>query len=136
MTKRQTFTTTAASALALFTLLAGQAPVALAADNPFATPTAPERISVAAAEGQMKCGGGMGMGMGPGKQGCRMMQMDSNGDGKVSKEEFMQGHEAMFQKIDANGDGMLDEAEMRAHKATMMKEGGMGKCGGQQKDAE
>jgi len=61
--------------------------------------------------------------------GCKMMRMDSNADGKVSRDEFMQGHAAMFEKMDSNGDGVLDADERRAHKA-MMREGKPGKCGG------
>jgi uncharacterized low-complexity protein len=48
---------------------------------------------------------------------CGMRQMDADGDGKVTREEFMQGHEVMFTVIDANGDGVIDEAERAAHKA-------------------
>jgi len=43
-------------------------------------------------------------------------KMDTNGDGKVSKEEFLsqekQQAEERFAKIDANGDGTVDKLEM------------------------
>ena len=64
-----------------------------------------------------------------------MARMDADGDGKVTKGEFMQGHEAMFEKIDQNDDGVIDPAERKEHMKRMkgfMKEGkcGEGKCGG------
>ena len=66
---------------------------------------------------------------------CGLRQMDADGDGKVTREEFMQGHEEMFSVIDANGDGVIDAAEGDAHmagKAGCRMEGkcGEGKCGG------
>ena len=49
---------------------------------------------------------------------CNMMsKVDSDNDGKISKEEFLKHHEAMFDKKDSNNDGFIDEDEM--HK--MMK---------------
>jgi len=64
--------------------------------------------------------------------------MDADGDGKVTKDEFMQGHEAMFHKIDSNGDGVIDQQERDAHMKKMkgfMQGGkcGEGKCGGSKK---
>jgi hypothetical protein len=46
---------------------------------------------------------------------CGMRRMDANGDGRVTREEFMQGHEAMFDSMDRNGDGVLDPDERRHH---------------------
>lgn len=37
--------------------------------------------------------------------------MDKNKDGKVSKEEFLKYHEAIFDKVDANRDGSVDKNE-------------------------
>jgi len=42
----------------------------------------------------------------------KMSSVDLNKDGKISKEEFMKHHEAMFDKKDSNKDGFLDESEM------------------------
>lgn len=128
--------TTLGSSLLAIALLGVHAPAATAADNPF-TATAPGGYALAAAEGMSKCGGGMdkcGGNMKSGKKHCKMLRMDSNGDGKVSREEFMTGHEAMFDKMDSNGDGVLDESERGAHKG-MKKNKMTGKCG-QPTDAE
>lgn len=118
------------------------APMANAADNPFALKSleggymlaqAPAQTPAKAPEakcGMGKCGGAM---MGAAKAGearCGMGMMDANKDGKVSKDEFMKGHEAMFAARDANKDGVIDANEM---KACMEGKCGMGKCGGMPK---
>ncbi|MBY0475971.1 MAG: calcium-binding protein [Nitrosomonas sp.] len=51
----------------------------------------------------------------------KMSSVDTNKDGKISKEEFMKHHEAMFDKKDTNKDGFLDEAERRSMKEKMHK---------------
>ena len=136
---------------ALATSLAATTP-ASAAENPFAMSELSSGYMVAEmAEG--KCGAGMKMNkegkcggamatdntnaMKEGKCGegkCGMKMMDTDGDGKVTKDEFMQGHETMFGKMDANGDGVIDADEQSAA-MKMMKEGkcGEGKCGASKK---
>ena len=47
------------------------------------------------------------------------MTMDGNGDGMMSKEEFMDAHEKMFTQADKNADGQLDKTEMEAMKSKM-----------------
>lgn len=39
--------------------------------------------------------------------------MDANGDGMISKEEFMKFHETMFDKMKKNTAGMVDMKEMQ-----------------------
>lgn len=60
--------------------------------------------------------------------GGMMKMMDGNGDGKVSKDEFMKHHEGMFAMMDKNNDGVLDESEMGQMRMMMqhMMGGGMG----------
>ena len=58
-----------------------------------------------------------------------MSSVDLNKDGKISKEEFMKHHEAMFDQKDANKDGFLEEAEMHGmmdhmHKHDQQKDDG------------
>ena len=105
-----------------------------AAENPFSMkPLSGGYMVLAEGKcGEGKCGAGKGKG-GEGK--CGMARMDADGDGKVTKDEFMQGHEAMFEKIDQNSDGVIDQTEREAHmkkKRGFMKDGkcGEGKCGG------
>lgn len=44
---------------------------------------------------------------------CNMMsKVDSNKDGKISKEEFLKYQEAKFEKKDLNKDGFIDKDEM------------------------
>jgi uncharacterized low-complexity protein len=111
----------------LFTVSIANTSVTSAAENPFRM----EALSggrMMLAEG--KCGASKGA---EGK--CGMGRMDADGDGNVTRDEFMQGHEAMFEKIDKNADGVIDQTEGDAHIKEMrqfMKEGkcGPGKFGG------
>ncbi len=83
--------------------------------------------------GEGKCGEGKCGGM-KGKQGkCGMNMMDANGDGKITREEFMTGHEKMFSMKDKNGDGVIDASEMKMMQGKcggMKGKCGEGKCGG------
>lgn len=53
------------------------------------------------------------------KKGGMMQKIDTDGDGKVSKSEFISAHEEKFSKIDANSDGFLEREEMKAAKQEM-----------------
>jgi uncharacterized low-complexity protein len=117
--------------------------VANAGENPFSMTSLPGGyLQVAEGKcGEGKCGAKM-MSTGAagdtivkeGKCGegkCGMQKMDADGDGKVTREEFMQGHETMFTIIDANGDGVIDAEERAAHRGGMKTGCKMeGKCGG------
>ena len=59
---------------------------------------------------------GMGMGM-----GMEMKMMDTNGDGMISKEEFMKHHEAMFDKMKKDRNGMVSIKDMHMMMDGMMK---------------
>ena len=61
-----------------------------------------------------------------------MERMDKDGDGKVTRDEFRQAHEAVFSRTDSNGDGVLDAEERNAHREMMRQRKGRcgaGKCG-------
>jgi uncharacterized low-complexity protein len=74
--------------------------------------------------GEGKCGGSKGKKEGKCGEGkCGMSSMDADGDGKVTKDEFMAGHEKKFAAKDKNSDGVLDAKEMEG-------KCGEGKCGG------
>jgi hypothetical protein len=51
------------------------------------------------------------------------MKLDSDGDGKVSYEEYRaskeKSHERQFKKMDSNGDGFIDASEKQAQKDKM-----------------
>jgi len=90
------------------------APVASAAENPFALSALSSGYQVADSstpakpmEGRYGC-----MYMKAGEGNCGMSMADTNKDGKVSKEEAAKHHEAMFTQIDANKDGSIDKTEM------------------------
>lgn len=54
-----------------------------------------------------------------------MKSMDANGDGMISKDEFIKRHEAMWDKMKKNDKGMVDMKEMGAMRDGMMKDGKM-----------
>lgn len=60
-----------------------------------------------------------------GRGGHMFAQKDTNGDGVISKDEFLKGAEDRFGKMDKDGDGKVtkEEAkEARAHMKEKMKE--------------
>lgn len=56
-----------------------------------------------------------------------MQQMDTNGDGMVTKQEFMAAHEAMFDCM-KGPDGMISLKDMPMHERRMGMEGGKMPC--------
>ena len=104
----------AIASAAVIAALCAHPAVADNGENPFTT-MAPASAPVMLAQGR-----------------CGMDRMDLDGDGKVTKEEFRQGHDAMFSSTDSNGDGVLDADERNAHREMMRQRKGRcgaGKCG-------
>ncbi|MBA4142552.1 MAG: hypothetical protein H0X43_05990 [Nitrosospira sp.] len=93
----------------------GAAPVSYSADqptgvaDPFAMKTLEEGYMIAYADRVDASNYAPGAKSAEGK--CGMSAADANKDGKVTKEEFIKHHEAIFDKIDANKDGVVDKAE-------------------------
>lgn len=133
MSKSRIFRVSAAISSAICATVISQSAIADGSGNPFAmTPLSDGYKLVAEGKcGEGKCGGSMKGAKG--REGmCGMKRMDVDGDGNVTREEFMQGHAAMFDRIDTNGDGVLDADERSAQmKMMMQKKGkcGEGKCG-------
>jgi uncharacterized low-complexity protein len=101
------------------------APLASAADNPFAMQSLDRGYMVAQAgkTAEGKCGQGKCGAMNKATENkCGAAMMDADNDGNVSKDEFIKAHEAMFANMDANKDGLIDKTEM----GKLMQ----GKCGG------
>jgi Ca2+-binding EF-hand superfamily protein len=71
-------------------------------------------LAMANAPGAAAPAGGAGQG------GARVMAMDKDGDGKVSKKEFT-GNPAMFDRLDANSDGFLNATEAAEAPKAMLK---------------
>lgn len=73
-----------------------------------------------------------------------MKAMDTNGDGMISKDEFMKFHEAKFDKLPKNKDGMvmmkdmemMHHDKMMKHDAKMMKHDDMMKKDSMMKDGD
>jgi uncharacterized low-complexity protein len=129
MSKKSTLKPLAAAMGAAFVTSLATAPVANAAENPFAMSELSSGYMVASSHIEGKCGEGKCGGAKATKEGkcgegkCGMKMMDADGDGKVTKDEFNAAHEAMFGRKDKNADGVLDANEMEG-------KCGEGKCGG------
>ena len=65
----------------------------------------------------------------------KMKKMDTDGDGSVSKDEFMAYMEKKFAKKDKNGDGVLSADEMKRMKKHRDGKCGEGKCGEKKSDS-
>lgn len=87
----------------------GAVPLASAADSPFTAQSLDKGTILAYADkvDPNKYGGGAKSGEGR----CGMSMVDTNKDGKVTKQEFMKHHEAIFDRMDANKDGAVDQPE-------------------------
>ncbi len=115
----------------VFTLSLTAIPASQAADNPFGMQPLSTGYLVLAENkaGEGKCGEGKcGEGKCGGKGKHGMSRMDADGDGNISKEEFMQGHADKFDQLDKNGDGVIDASEREAHMGHKGKGKGKGKC--------
>ena len=53
------------------------------------------------------------------------MTMDANGDGKVSRDEFMAYHEKMWMGMKKDSNGMVDAKSMMHHEGMMKDKGAM-----------
>jgi len=76
-------------------------------------------LSGCAQDGMMKQGsmnGGMTM-----KDGMGMEMMDTNGDGMISKDEFIKHHEMMYDKMKKSSNGMVSVRDMQLMMDEMMK---------------
>lgn len=92
-----------------FAATLGAVPAASATDSPFTVRSVDKGDVLAYADrvDPNKYGGGAKSGEGR----CGMSMVDANKDGKVSKQEFLKHHEAIFDRIDANKDGSVDQPE-------------------------
>lgn len=72
-------------------------------------------------EGRGSPGGGRGLGA---RGGGGLMQMDQDGDGKVSRDEAPERMREFFDRIDGNGDGFIDAAEIGAMRDRSERGGG------------
>ena len=63
--------------------------------------------------------GGKGKGRPHQKRGGHFKMMDTNNDGKVSKDEFMARTTKRFTEMDANGDGFITKDEKKTHRKKM-----------------
>ncbi|NML86442.1 hypothetical protein [Polaromonas sp.] len=76
-------------------------------------------LSGCAQDGMMKqdsMNGGMAM-----KDGMGMKMMDTNGDGMISKDEFIKHHEMMYDKVKKSSNGMVSVKDMQMMMDEMMK---------------
>ena len=71
-----------------------------------------------------RSGGGRGMGGRRGDVLARLMQRDTNGDGKLGRDEFPERMSGRFDDMDSNGDGLVDKAEIEAMMKRVRGQGG------------
>lgn len=50
---------------------------------------------------------------------ARIMEKDTDGDGAISKAEFLAGAEERFAKLDQNSDGVISKEEFKQHHQEM-----------------
>ena len=62
--------------------------------------------------------------------GGRLARLDTNQDGKISRDEMRADADKHFDKLDTNGDGFIDKAEMDAARAKMKDRMGKMRMGG------
>ena len=60
----------------------------------------------------------------------RLARLDTNQDGKISRDEMRADADKHFDKLDTNGDGFIDQAEMDAARARMKDRMGKMRMGG------
>ena len=48
-----------------------------------------------------------------------LLMLDKDGDGRISRDEFVNSPSLLFQRADTNHDGAIDQAELAAFKAAM-----------------
>ncbi len=58
---------------------------------------------------------------GPGRMAEMLKNMDTNGDGKIQRDEMPERMRQMFDRMDTNGDGAIDEAEIKAMQERMQR---------------
>ena len=58
------------------------------------------------------------------------MQLDKDGDGRVSRDEAPEGMRTFFDRMDTNDDGFIDQAETDALRRRFEAGGGPGGPGG------
>jgi EF hand len=59
------------------------------------------------------------------KHDAMVMTMDANGDGKISKDEFMAYHEKMWMGMKKDSNGRVDAKSMMHHEGMMKDNGAM-----------
>jgi EF hand len=110
---RQEFDMKKLISIGLFAVLCGTAVAASAQDTTAKEGMTP-KAGAATKDGMpMKEGMAPKEGMGK-KMGTDMKAIDANGDGMISKDEFMKHHEAMFDKMKKGSNGMVSVKEMEA----------------------
>lgn len=76
----------------------------------------------AQARGKSKRPEGAGGGPGPGGGGERGLERaDTNNDGKISRDEFVNGPMPMFDRLDANKNGTIEATELESARAMMAR---------------